>query len=227
MPIEPVKIPQNVYIEDQIVGPLTMRQLIIMCLGGGISYVIYATVQKTAGQGSIFVTAICWIPMVIATAFALIKINNLSLMRIVFLIMERTYKSPTRTYTARRGISINFHTSYIKTPADERKEKLAEDNESKSRTKIQELSRIVDRPVTDVALPDADMIAADQAPAAPAINETPTPQEIDADEEDRPLPLPVEPGKISVDGLTVKKAPENPKLSNLEVFRDIFNPHRP
>ena len=40
MPIEPVKIPQNVYIEDRIVGPLTLRQTLIMAIGGGFSYAL-------------------------------------------------------------------------------------------------------------------------------------------------------------------------------------------
>ena len=35
------KIPQNVQIEDKIVGPLTLRQLIYLGLGGGITYVLY------------------------------------------------------------------------------------------------------------------------------------------------------------------------------------------
>ncbi len=35
------KIPQNVQVEDKIVGPLTLRQLIYAGIGGGITYVLY------------------------------------------------------------------------------------------------------------------------------------------------------------------------------------------
>lgn len=41
------KIPQNVQIEDKIVGPLTLRQLIKLGVGGGITYVIYVTLAKS------------------------------------------------------------------------------------------------------------------------------------------------------------------------------------
>lgn len=34
-------IPQEVQREDRIFGPLTMRRLIILCIGGGLTYVIY------------------------------------------------------------------------------------------------------------------------------------------------------------------------------------------
>lgn len=34
-------IPQEVQREDRIFGPITMRRLIILCIGGGITYVLY------------------------------------------------------------------------------------------------------------------------------------------------------------------------------------------
>jgi len=40
------KVPQNVQREDKIVGPLTLRQLIICGIGGGIAYVIYVSLGK-------------------------------------------------------------------------------------------------------------------------------------------------------------------------------------
>ncbi|QQR55161.1 PrgI family protein [Candidatus Peregrinibacteria bacterium] len=36
------KIPQNVQIEDKIVGPLTLRQLIYAGIGGGLTYALYS-----------------------------------------------------------------------------------------------------------------------------------------------------------------------------------------
>ena len=61
MAIEAVKIPQNIYVEDRIIGPVTLKQLIITGLGMGISYVLYATVTK-AGVTNIPVLVACWIP---------------------------------------------------------------------------------------------------------------------------------------------------------------------
>jgi hypothetical protein len=41
------KIPQNVQVEDKIVGPLTLKQLIKLGVGGGITYALYVTLAKT------------------------------------------------------------------------------------------------------------------------------------------------------------------------------------
>lgn len=40
------KIPQNVQIEDRIVGPITFKQLFILGIGGGITYLIYLSLAK-------------------------------------------------------------------------------------------------------------------------------------------------------------------------------------
>ena len=98
MPIDPVKIPQNVYIEDRIVGPLTLRQIITMAIGGGISYSIYASLAKAYGHVDLITTIIVWLPAVISAAFAVIKINDLTLSRILLLVIERMLKSPFRIW---------------------------------------------------------------------------------------------------------------------------------
>src|SRR3989338_8849472 len=98
MSIDPVKIPQNVYIEDRIVGPLTLKQIIIITLGAGFSYAMYSSLIKSFGSLSIPTTVIVWSPAFIAAAFALIRINDLSLMRICFLMLERFNKPSVRTW---------------------------------------------------------------------------------------------------------------------------------
>lgn len=40
------KIPAEVQIEDRIFGPITMRRLIILVLGGGITYIIWMQLQS-------------------------------------------------------------------------------------------------------------------------------------------------------------------------------------
>mgnify|MGYP003346360286 CR=1 FL=1 len=62
MPIEPIKIPQNVYIEDRIVGPLTLKQVIIVTIGGGFSYALWAMLSKTYGAISIPIQVMVWLP---------------------------------------------------------------------------------------------------------------------------------------------------------------------
>lgn len=86
------KVPQNVQREDRIVGPLTLKQLIICGVGGIIAYAIYVSLAKTY----IWVT---WLPpvalvAVITVAFAFVKPLDLSFARwllcwIEFLIVPR------------------------------------------------------------------------------------------------------------------------------------------
>lgn len=107
MPIEPVKIPQNVYIEDRIVGPLTLKQIIISMLGIGFSYAIWASISKVQGYVPLPITIIVWIPGMLAVIFSFVKINDLSLTHLFFLMVERVQKPQTRIYGPRRGVSVN------------------------------------------------------------------------------------------------------------------------
>jgi hypothetical protein len=111
MSLEPIKIPQNVYIEDRIVGPITLKQIIMLGIGGGISYSIWGIVaQAKGGSAPLPVTIICSIPFIISAAFAFVKVNDLSLMRIGFLMLERLNKPAVRTFSPRRGFSIHIRT---------------------------------------------------------------------------------------------------------------------
>jgi hypothetical protein len=176
MPIDPVKIPQNVYIEDRVVGPLSLRQIIIMALGGGLSYMLYASWDKANGSVSIPVAVVLWMPAVIAAAFALVKINDLSLMRICFLLLEKANKPKIRTWTPRTGISIN-----IRTAPKKEEPKKEEAKKQDTHSEIRSLSSMVDRGIPVAAIEQekrihddvVDTVAA--SPAAPlqaAIAET-------------------------------------------------------
>ncbi|MDB4978396.1 MAG: hypothetical protein JWM56_582 [Candidatus Peribacteria bacterium] len=214
MPIDPVKIPQNVYIEDHIVGPLTLRQTLMMTGGCGFSYVLYSVFAKAAGTPpDIITTIILWVPGVLSIAFSLIKINDLTLMKIVMLTLERMQKAPVRTWAPRKGISITIHTSSKKAePAK------AVTPENQTQRKIEELSSILDHgmmPLGAAPVADEAIVAVSAAaPAAPAVEKpVDTPDDSDM--------FPVDPSKISID----KKTPEQQySLSDLSVFRDIF-PH--
>ena len=209
MPIDPVKIPQNVYIEDRIVGPLTLRQTIIRAVGGGFSYMMFAAVQKSYGSVTIPVAILVWIPAVISVAFALIKINDLSLVRICFLMLERFHKPSTRTFSPRRGISINIRVNTQKVEDD----KVADDARhteqrkataaTKTQSNIRELSSILDSTPIE------------------AVVDSVTPQTAAAETEDPLDPWdavsepkrPVDPSRVKADGDTG---------SDLSLFRDIF-----
>src|SRR5687767_8709588 len=109
MAIEAVKIPQNVYVEDRLIGPITIRQLFITGIGAGISYVIYAAAAQ-AGYNNLIIVAICWSPTLVAAMFAFLKINDLSLFNIILLAIESWNKPAQRYWSPHTGLSINLIT---------------------------------------------------------------------------------------------------------------------
>lgn len=69
------KVPQDVQREDTIIGPITIKQLIILGIGGGIAYAIYV------GLAASYYMEI-WLPPVIIVggltlAFAFLKIHEM------------------------------------------------------------------------------------------------------------------------------------------------------
>jgi hypothetical protein len=109
MAIEAVKIPQNVYVEDRIIGPVTLKQLMITGIGCGISYMFYAIAAKS-GVATIPITIACWIPGLIAAMFAFAKINDLSLFNIILLMIESTNKPNLRIWSPHPGLTVNIVT---------------------------------------------------------------------------------------------------------------------
>jgi uncharacterized protein with PQ loop repeat len=111
MALEPLKIPQNIYIEDRIIGPITLRQIIVSGIGGGISYVIWGMFSAANGGATpLPLTILSAIPFVISLAIAFVKINDLSLIHIGLLILEGMNKPKVRTFSPRKGISIHIRT---------------------------------------------------------------------------------------------------------------------
>lgn len=69
------KVPQDVQREDTIIGPITLKQLTILGVGGGTAYGIYISLSKTYFME-------VWLPPVvvisaITLAFAFLKIHGL------------------------------------------------------------------------------------------------------------------------------------------------------
>lgn len=81
------KVPQNVQMEDKIVGPLTLKQLIICAVGGGISYFIYISTAKIYVL-SIWLPATA-IPALITIAIAFVRIKDIPFIKFVLLELER------------------------------------------------------------------------------------------------------------------------------------------
>ena len=140
MPIEPVKIPQNVQIADRIVGPISLKQIVLCMIGGGLSYVLWNTFKMAGAQVNLFNMMIAWSPLTIAAAFAFVKVHNLTLLKIVLLALEKWDKPVKRTFGPRGGVAINIRT-YFHTQS---KKKAAQSNLDISHDKLDNLSSLLD-----------------------------------------------------------------------------------
>lgn len=80
------KIPQNVQMADKIVGPLTLRHMIIIGAGGGLAYLVYVILARTYYWE-------VWFPPVliislITLAAAFLRIYNVSFGKFLILLFE-------------------------------------------------------------------------------------------------------------------------------------------
>lgn len=97
------KIPQNIGIEDKIVGPFSLRQLIILAVGGGISYVLFAISSRLYELNFIEYILIA-LPGIISVAAAMLKIHNVTFAKYILLMLEFAIKPKKRMWD-HRGIS--------------------------------------------------------------------------------------------------------------------------
>ncbi len=146
MTIDPVKIPQNVYVEDRIIGPISLRQIIICLLTGGLTYMLYSTFEAT-GTLSILTRILSFIPIILGASFAFVKINGITLTRFCLLLIERADKPVIRIWTARKGIYIGVAAASLKSDDEVEKEsrlEAAKRHEDEKRKRIEELSNLLD-----------------------------------------------------------------------------------
>ena len=138
------KIPQNVGIEDKIVGPLTLRQLLILAGGFGISYVLFALLNKLYELNMIEYAVIA-LPGLLSAAFALVKINDIPLTKYLFLFMEFAIKPKKRVWD-HRGISSLVAPELDEAPSanvSELEMSIAE-RKAKQASNLAELTRMLD-----------------------------------------------------------------------------------
>ena len=203
MSLDPIKIPQNVYIEDRIVGPLTLRQVIVVALGGGFSYGLWAMLNKVYGGLPLPVMIAVWIPAVLSFAFAFVRINDLSLLRILLLLIEQMEKPKLRTWAPRQGIVINFRTF---TNPNEGKAPVAQ----KSTAPIEQITAALDATPVTAAAPRAEPVLAETSDDAGNWRRPVNPERVRAE------PLKGNPG---LDGLGLPAGQAGTPRSSL--FRDL------
>ncbi len=186
------KIPQNVEVEDKIVGPLTMKQLIICAVGGGTAYVMFLTLS-----GTYFIEV--WLPPValvsiITLMIAFLEIRGIKFTKWVFLMIEAMMNPNKRVWDKSESIVFIYAVPSARLKAEEEKQqqKEADDEEDRQRhaeplPQLDELTKALHMPndtkpqqvptaaPTGAAVPtgDANVISND-APVRPAIARKPT-----------------------------------------------------
>ena len=138
------KIPQNVQIADKIVGPLTFQQLIIVGIGGGLTYFVYVTLA----QRYFFEI---WLPPVLilslfTLAFAFVKPLGVSFMHYILLLIEFWFKPRKRVWVKGAGdirpsIFTDMNTRQTKTEKKAAKKRTRDRSQLKN---IDELTNILD-----------------------------------------------------------------------------------
>lgn len=136
------KVPQNVQREDKIVGPLTLKQLIICGIGFAIDYAIYTSLAKNY----IWITWILPVAIVaiITIAFAFIRPLELSFTKFLFRWIEFTILPRQRFWIQGAGDAWppTFASEQKATKIEKKAEAKAEQVLDKHK-KLEELSKIL------------------------------------------------------------------------------------
>ena len=131
------KVPQDVQREDTIIGPLTIKQLLILGVGGGIAYTIYVSLSKNN-----FIEI--WLPPVaiisgITLAFAFLKIHGLAFYIFLMCFLEYHILPRNRFWIQATGYP------FIPPFEEKKKASVVKKNDSlKKRKTLTELTKVLD-----------------------------------------------------------------------------------
>lgn len=159
------------------------------------------TIELTLGN------AITICALFIAALFALVKINDLSLLRICLLLIERLNKESVRTWGPRGGISITLRTTSKPNEKDAAKDAPVRS----AQHDIGALSSAVDGAFARVPEPAVTAFV-------PAAREPSVPEDVRPSIDEPQFLLPEENPAVG------RRASSTPPLSDLSVFRDIVPP---
>lgn len=135
------KVPQNVQREDRILGPITLKQLIVLLLTGGVSYLLFTQLNKIYYMNQLQQILI-WTPLAIGAAFCFIKIKGLTLFQFILLKIEQTVFLPGTRFWQNTGDDFVSMTQ----SDGKKKEKEPEDEVAKdfSADKVKNLAALLD-----------------------------------------------------------------------------------
>jgi len=133
------KVPQDVQREDTIIGPLTLKQMGILGIGGGTAYAVYISLAKTYFME-------IWLPPVvlivlITLAFAFLKPLNLPFYEYLMNLIEYNVLAKKRIWIQGTGLPFFPPFDKNKKKKEEKQTKIKEQTKKQS---LEELSKIMD-----------------------------------------------------------------------------------
>lgn len=135
------KVPQDVLRPDKIVGFLTLRQLIIVAIGGGIAYSLYIILSK-----QYFIEI--WLPPVlfvgsITAAFAFFKFHDIVFERLILIYIEYKFRPRARTWQKMYGdVTLSVLAPPLEKVAVAEKSPVLSAEDRKK--KLEEITKVVD-----------------------------------------------------------------------------------
>ncbi|MDA1061055.1 MAG: PrgI family protein [bacterium] len=131
------KVPQDVQREDTIIGPLTLRQMGILGVGGGIAYAIYVTLAA-----KFFIEV--WLPpvaiiSVITLAIAFLKIHTLPFWEFLMHFIEYHLQAKKRHWI--QGSGYPFVSPFEHSGKKKKVEVVVEQKNTKN---IVEITKVLD-----------------------------------------------------------------------------------
>jgi hypothetical protein len=133
------KVPQDVQREDTIIGPITLKQMGILGVGGGIAYILYVSLAKSY-------YAEVWLPPVvivsaITLAFAFLKIANMPFHLFLMNFIEYNLLAKKRFWIQGGGTSLMIAPTNISDKKGKAQDII---NPAKQEKSIEELTNILD-----------------------------------------------------------------------------------
>lgn len=134
------KVPQDVQREDRIVGPLTLRQLIMCGVGFTISYAIYTVLGREYELITVLIPVI--IISLITVTFAFIKPLNLNFEKYILYALEYYFILPKKRYWL-KGTADPLTTIVVNAAKKETPKAKTPTKDTKNRS-VEDLSKILD-----------------------------------------------------------------------------------